>query len=103
MLVPLNAVQVPSRAGTDDRIASPGAETSGFIWLESGVGPADENDAIRSGALPRPALEAAAAIAFGVEPGELIDPRPNSSKSLPAATTGTTPASAAPFSTRTTM
>src|SRR5215211_5330729 len=103
MLVPLNVSQPPSRAGTDERTPTPGAVTSGFIWFDTGVGPAEENDAIRSGSAPRPVVEAATVIAFGVDPGELIEPRPNSLKSLPAATTGTTPASAAPFSARTTM
>ena len=42
MLVPLSVVQVPSRRGTDERIATPGAVTSGFSWSEIGVGPPDE-------------------------------------------------------------
>jgi hypothetical protein len=42
-------------------------------------------------------------IASGVDPGEETEPRPNCSKSLPAATTGTTPARAAAPSASATM
>jgi hypothetical protein len=42
-------------------------------------------------------------IASGVEPGEPTEPRPKSAKSLPAATTETTPARAAAPSACTTM
>ena len=45
MLVPLKDDQVPSRAGTDERISTPGALTSGFSRSDTGVGPADENSA----------------------------------------------------------
>ncbi len=40
-------------------------------------------------------VTAATVIAFSDVPGEDSEPRPNSSKSFPAATTGTTPAAAA--------
>ena len=42
MLVPLSWPQVPWFGGSDDRIESPGAVTSGFSCSETGVGPADE-------------------------------------------------------------
>src|SRR5439155_56925 len=50
MLVPLSAAQVPSRGGTDERIDTPGAVTSGLNWSPTGVGPLDEKYAI--GATP---------------------------------------------------
>ena len=91
MLVPLHADHEPSRAGTEERTLTPGAVTSGFICSEMGVGPPDEKLAITFD------LEAAAeVIARGAVPGEPTDPRPNPSKSFPAATAGTTPACAAP-------
>ena len=46
----------------------------------------------RLGIIP---ADAAAEIAFAAFPGEVIDPKPNSLKSLPADTADTTPASAA--------
>ena len=64
-----------------------------------GVGPAAENPAI-SGVAPD--VTAPTVIASSALPGEESDPRPKSSKSLPAATTGTTPAAAAPSSARAT-
>jgi hypothetical protein len=76
---------------------TPGAETSGFSRNESGVGPAPEKEAICRRLVVAPTVIAAAA-----EPGEDSEPRPNPSKSFPAATTGTTPALAAPSSARTT-
>src|SRR5205823_4182850 len=98
MLVPENCVQLPSRDGTDERIATPGALTSGFSRSASVVGPLEEKDATTSD------LETAATeIASAAVPGEETEPRPNSSKSFPAATTGTTPAAAAPFTARSTM
>ena len=48
-------------------------------------------------------MTAPTVIASGVAPGEPTEPRPNSSKSLPADTTGTTPARAAAPSAFTTM
>ena len=45
--------------------------------------------------LPWPPLEAATEIAFVAFAGDVIDPTPNSPKSLPAETVETTPASAA--------
>src|SRR5262245_26654371 len=90
MLVPLKDAQVPLLGGTDEVMSTPGAATSGFIASEIGVGPLLENPAIASCF-----VTAAAVIAFDAVPGESTLPRPKSSKSLPAATTGTTPASAA--------
>jgi hypothetical protein len=72
MLVPLNVSHVPSRAGTDERMFMPGAETSGFNRSERGVGPAEEKPATR-----RPNEVAPTVIAEGALPGELTDPRPN--------------------------
>src|SRR3954451_9252511 len=97
MLVPLYDDQVPWLDGTEERISAPGAVTSGFSCCEIGVGPLDEKPAMTP-----LFVEAATVIACGVLPGEPTDPRPKSSKSLPAATTGTTPAAAAPWSARTT-
>src|SRR5215210_2483398 len=97
MLVPLNASQVPSRAGTDETISRPGAESSGFRRSEKGVGPADENEATRRASDVAPTV-----IADGAEPGDETEPSPNAPKSFPAETTGTTPALAAPSSARTT-
>src|SRR6266545_2074851 len=91
MLVPLNDAHAPSRPGTSDRIETPGALTSGLKRREIGVGPHEENDARTS------AFETAAtAMPFAAVPGEPIEPRPSSWNELPAASTGTTPASAAP-------
>ena len=71
MLVPLNDAHEPSCAGTDDVMSTPGAETSGFIWSEIGVGPLLEKPAIAS------CFETAAAvIAFRALPGEETLPRP---------------------------
>src|SRR5581483_2233122 len=87
MLVPLSCAQLSSRFGTDERIWTPGAVTSGLSWSDTGVGPLDENVAIT------PPFDAAAAlIAAGALPGDEIVPRPKSSKSFPAAMAGTTPA-----------
>ena len=91
MLVPLNDVQVPSRGGTEDVMSTPGALTSGFSSSEIGVGPPLEKSATTS-----LLLTAAAAIAFVALAGEMMLPFPSSSKSLPAASVATTPASAAP-------
>src|SRR5207253_9525288 len=96
MLVPLNSSQRPSPSGTDERTGPPGAVTSGFSCSVSAVGPADENDSIRSGVDdPCPPVAAAAAITLDAFAGELIEPLPKSLWSLPAEATGTTPASAA--------
>ena len=89
MLVPDERPQPP---GCDERIEVPGATTSGFRRKDSGVGPAEEKSAI-AGVVPD--VVAPTVIASAALPGEPTDPRPNSSKSLPAATTGTTPAAAA--------
>src|SRR5207237_8296843 len=77
MLVPLSCAQVSSCFGTDDRIATPGAVTSGLSWSEIGVGPLDENDAITS-----LFVAAATVIASGAVPGDETVPRPKSSNSL---------------------
>ena len=68
-----------------------------------GVGPLEEKSAIVSTGPWSPIVEAATLIASGVVPGEPMVPRPPSVKSFPAATTGTTPASAAWSSAATTM
>ena len=70
--MPSNSAQVPSWAGTDERMLAPGAVTSGFISSETGVGPPDENDAIAPLFVP-----AAAVIASGAEPGEPTEPGPS--------------------------
>ena len=67
------------------------------------MGPLEEKDATTPAAPERVVVTAATVIASGVEPGELTEPRPKSSKSLPAAMTGTTPARAAAPSACTTM
>ncbi len=73
MLVPLAYDQKPSRAGTDERMETPGALTSGFIRSEMGVGPREEKPA------SRPVFDTAAtAIPFAAVPGEPIEPRPSS-------------------------
>jgi hypothetical protein len=89
MLVPDESCQPPGR---DERIDVPGATTSGFNRNEIGVGPAEEKLAIdgESPEVVAPTVMAAAAL-----PGDPSEPRPKSSKSFPAATTGTTPAAAA--------
>jgi hypothetical protein len=71
MLVPEKAAQVPSRAGTEERIPTPGAATSGLSWSEIGVGPPAEKPAIR-----RSMPAAAAVIADLAEPGEATEPVP---------------------------
>ena len=98
MLVPLNWAHVPSCAGTDERMLTPGAVTSGLSRSDTGFGPADEKLAILFCL-----LAAAAVITPGALPGELIDPKPHSSASLPAAIAGTTPAWAAASIAATTM
>jgi hypothetical protein len=62
------------------------------------VGPPEEN-----GAICRETVVAPTVIADGAEPGDVTEPCPKAPKSFPAATTGTTPARAAPSSARTTM
>ena len=89
MLVPSQLAQSWSD-GTDERIATPGAETSGFIPSEIVVGPPEENPATTS-----VFDDAATVIAAGAFAGEPTEPKPKSPKSFPAATTGTTPAAAA--------
>ena len=91
MLVPDRLPQLPSRTGSDERIPTPGADTSGFRRSDTGVGPAEEKPAIRPVTVAAPAVIAASADA-----GDEIEPRPNAPKSFPADTTGTTPAAAAP-------
>src|SRR5579859_787070 len=97
MLVPLNCDQVPRRGGTDERIETPGALTSGFIASVTGVGPPEENGAMTSFFATAAGVMAPAAV-----PGDEIEPKPKSWNSLPAAIDGTTPAFAAPFSAATT-
>ena len=98
MLVPLSWPHVWLEVGSDETTLTPGAVTSGFICSETGVGPADEKPAIAS-----VDVAAATVIASGAFPGEVTVPLPKLVKSFPAATTGTTPAAAAPSSARTTM
>ena len=89
MLVP---ERVPQPSGWDERMAVPGATTSGFSLKDRGVGPEEENPAIDG---DEPDVDAPTVIASAADPGDVSDPAPNSSKSFPAATTGTTPAAAA--------
>ena len=72
MLVPLKYSQTPSRAGTDDSTLTPGAVTSGFSRVESGVGPADEKPAI----VGPDWVSAPTMIARLEVPGEVIEPAP---------------------------
>src|SRR6266487_3423694 len=97
MLVPLKRSQRPNEAGTEERMFPPGALTSGFICSETGVGPLEEKFSI-----VRVFEAAPTVIDCAAEPGEPTDPKPKSSNSFPAATTGTTPAAAAPLSAATT-
>ena len=64
--------------GMDERMLSPGAVTSGFIWSEIGVGPPEENGAISSAGLEPPSLDAATEIACGAVAGLPTEPRPAS-------------------------
>ena len=91
------------RFGAAERIATPGALTSGLSCSESGVGPPEEKSAITFVGPLRVVETAPTVIASGVDPGEETEPAPKSSKSFPAATTGTTPARAAAESAATTM
>ena len=98
MLVPSSCPHgPPSLVGSDEVIATPGAETSGLRICDTGVGPPDEKSAI----VPS-SVVAATAIAPEAFEGDPIEPLPNSLKSLPAATTGTTPTREAAFSAATT-
>ena len=75
MLVPSQTSQ--DARGMDERMLSPGAVTSGFIWSETGVGPPEENGAISSAGPPEPpSLDAATAIACGAVAGLPTEPRP---------------------------
>jgi hypothetical protein len=69
MLVPLNRPKVPWFAGTDERIETPGAATSGFICNDIGVGPPEEKPAITLRE-----STAATVIALGALPGDETDP-----------------------------
>ena len=95
MLVPESEPQPP---GIEERTLTPGPATSGLSRSETGVGPADEKSATVFGEASRSVETAPTVMAEAAFPGELTEPSPNSSKSLPAATTGTTPAAAAPSS-----
>ena len=101
MLVPLRSAHRPR--GCAERTLTPGAATSGLNWSETGVGPAEEKSATTSGGELRGLVTAAAVIARGAFPGEVTEPKPKSSKSLPAAIAETTPAAAAASTARTTM
>ena len=76
------------RPGSDERIATPGALTSGLSRSESGVGPEPLKSASSLSPLASGSVTAATVIARAEVPGEESEPSPNSSKSLPAATTG---------------
>ena len=89
MLVP-DDVAHPS--GSAERIDVPGATKSGLSRSETGVGPEEEKLAM-PGAVPD--VLAPTVIARVELPGDDNEPGPKSSKSFPAATTGTTPAAAA--------
>jgi hypothetical protein len=69
MLVPLSVPQVPCDAGSDDITPTPGADTSGFIASDTGVGPADEKSATVSVDVTAATLIASAAL-----PGEDTEP-----------------------------
>ena len=101
MLVPLRIAQ-PSR-GSAERMLTPGDATSGLRRSDTGVGPAEEKSPITSGVPLREVVTAEAVIAAGAFPGDATVPRPNSSKSFPAAIAETTPAAAAASTARTTM
>jgi hypothetical protein len=103
MLVPLQSCADQVFRGSDESRSTPGAVTSGFMSSETGDGPDDEKLAISSAGPLSPSVDAATVIAFGALPGDPIEPRPASLKSLPAAMTGTTPASAASSIALTTM
>ena len=79
-------------------MATPGALTSGLRRSESGVGPDAAEVGEAAGAVESGIVTAATVIASADEPGDESEPWPNSSKSFPAATTGMTPARAAPSS-----
>ena len=102
MLVPLSTSHW--LFGKEERTLTPGAVTSGLNWSEIVVGALSEKPAITSAAVPPPpSVDAATVIAPGAFAGEPIPPLPASPNELPAATTGTTPASAAASIALTTM
>src|SRR2546430_5375297 len=70
MLVPLQSCADHWFPGSDERMSTPGAVTSGFICSDVGVGPLDENPAIMSAGPESPSVEAATVIAAGAVPGE---------------------------------
>ena len=72
MLVPLSGAQVPSRGGTDERMSTPGAETSGLIGSEIGRRAA----AREATAICSCLLTAAAVIALAALPGDETVPSP---------------------------
>jgi hypothetical protein len=75
MLVPDDDVQP---FGTDERMSTPGAETSGFRRREMAVGPTEEKSARTvSGGVPAIST-AATVIACRELPGEDTDPAPTS-------------------------
>ena len=93
MLVPESDDHAPP--GTDERMSTPGAATSGFSCSESAVGPTEEKSAWIALVGAPWTSTAATAIAASADAGEETDPAPTSLNSFPAATTGTTPAAAA--------
>ena len=86
----------------EERIDTPGALTSGFSRRDDGVGP-DELKSASSLPEASGSVTARTVMARSEVPGRDQRPRPTSSKSFPAATTGTTPAAAAASSARATM
>ena len=73
MLVPEEDVQPP---GTEERMSTPGAETSGFARSDMAVGPTDENSA-RTASCGASAISTAATVIARAElPGDDTEPGP---------------------------
>src|SRR3954449_9103583 len=85
MLVPLQSWFDHWLWGSDERMSTPGAVTSGFICSEVGVGPLEEKPAMTSAGPESPSVDAAAVVGLAAVPGEPTEPLPASPKSLPAA------------------
>src|SRR2546430_186979 len=99
MLVPLRVPQGPPwPGGSDEMTSTPGAATSGFCGSDGGGGRAEETLA----GVSRDET-AARVTASGASPGDDTDPSPKSSRWLPGAIGGITPAAAAPSIALTTM
>jgi hypothetical protein len=100
MLVPEIDDQPP---GTEEKMPTPGAATSGLKRSEMVVGPTEEKSAWTLRAADPPVSTAATVIARAEFAGDATVPAPRSLKSFPAATTGTTPLAAAASSALATM